>query len=109
MIKFYSGDEETGRLFGFGLSEENLRLLRSKGPILIDLGQMGLPKHKMLIFYGKNEKALASKMAAMVDHKLSTREFLRRVMIASVAGLCLVMAQPLVIPFFGQILLDWGL
>ena len=33
----------------------------------------------------------------------------KKIVISAVSGLTLVMAQPLVIPFFGQILLDLGL
>lgn len=36
-------------------------------------------------------------------------KFVEKIIVVSLVGLALVLAQPLVIPYFGQILLDWGL
>lgn len=107
MIKFTAGDKETGQLLGFGFSEKNIELLRTKGPILINLEDMGILNHHILIFYGKTEKEIANKVAGLMDEKVSL--FVNKMVAVSFTALLLVLLQPLVIPFFGQILLDLGL
>lgn len=51
MLKARAGD-----LLIFGLSANNLRLLTDGKPIAIDLKELGLPKGRVFIFYGKTEE-----------------------------------------------------
>lgn len=66
MIKFATRTRERGLLLGFGLSEENLRLLREGKPIRIDLGKMGLMKGEILIFYGKTEAEMVKEIKSYI-------------------------------------------
>ncbi len=53
MIKFVARDAK-GEITGFGLSEENIALLKEKKPIVIDNLEFGKPG-RTLIFYAETE------------------------------------------------------
>ena len=51
----------------FGLSEENVRILREGHPISINLKDMGLEERKILITYGKTEDDIYKEMMEFID------------------------------------------
>ena len=62
MIKFNATNQKTGRtLFGFGLVERNLDLLKAGKPISIDGTQHDIPID-IFIFYGKDEEAILEEL-----------------------------------------------
>lgn len=60
MIKFTTRAKDGRKLIGFGLSSENLRRLREKMPILVDLGELGVPGTAVLICWGETEDDIAA-------------------------------------------------
>jgi hypothetical protein len=58
MIKARAGD-----LMVFGLSDRNLELLQQGRPIIIDLREIGLESGRVMILYGKTEKAITDELA----------------------------------------------
>lgn len=67
MIKF-----KAGTLIGFGLSEENVKLLKKDRPIKVDLTTLGLSGNEVkdiLIFYGKTERDMERDMADLIVAK----------------------------------------
>lgn len=63
MIKF-AGTRDGKPLYGFGLSERNLELLKQDMPIAVDLDQMG-GHGTVVIMYGKTETELYAMMTEM--------------------------------------------
>lgn len=51
----------------FGLSEENLKRLKEKQPILINLKEMGLESRNVIITYGETEEAIYKDMLEYID------------------------------------------
>ena len=51
----------------FGLSEENLTILRKKQPILINLKEMGLESRNVIIAYGETEDEIYKEMLEYID------------------------------------------
>lgn len=71
MVKFRAGET-----IGFGLSEENMRLLKEGKPIKVDLTELGLPGKEVrdvFIFYGKTERDMERDMADMIGAKTDFR------------------------------------
>lgn len=62
MIKFLAYDERKKRHFvGFGLSEENVKLLKEGRPIFVD-GKTMQSNVDFFIFYGETEEKIADLM-----------------------------------------------
>ena len=61
MVKARTGDKIL-----FGISDGNIERLRTGQPIRIDMGEMGFPNVEVLIFYGKDEKALYKIVEPMI-------------------------------------------
>lgn len=57
MIKFKLTRDNGKIALGFGLSEENLKLLKQGKPIVVDLNEMGLDA-EIMIMYGETERAI---------------------------------------------------
>ena len=65
MIKF-SGKNRDGRLvFGFGISEENVKRLKDDNPILINLEDLSDVVGDVVIFYGETEEQMEEKLRAL--------------------------------------------
>ena len=64
MIKFSATTKEGTKLLTFGLSEGNLAKLREKKPILIDLGQLGVPGVQVMIMWGETEQSMMDELHA---------------------------------------------
>lgn len=62
MIKF-TGTEDGKPLFGFGLSQQNINLLKSGRPIKVDLEPMGFSGF-VVIFYGRTEQEMVDELNA---------------------------------------------
>lgn len=62
MIRF-AADRDGKPIFGFGLSEGNLRLLREKKPIIVDLEEMG-GQGEVVIFWGETETQMQEELQA---------------------------------------------
>lgn len=75
MIKF-KADGDGGPLYGFGLSEENLRRLRDGKPILINLAELGM-EGRAVIFYGRTETDMVRdlKAAGYVTPETERKQF----------------------------------
>lgn len=61
MIKFKAGSDEDP-IFGFGISEGNVKRLRKGQPIAINMDEMGA-NGTVYIFYGKTERDLVDMTA----------------------------------------------
>lgn len=57
MLKARTGDDLI-----FGLSARNVELLMQGRPISIDLRDLGLPKGRVMIFYGTTEEAMKAEL-----------------------------------------------
>jgi len=68
MVKF-----NAGKLIGFGLSEENIKLLKQGKPISIDLKEMGIDK-KLMIFYGVTENHMKNMLNEFIGDKTEIKE-----------------------------------
>lgn len=60
MLKARSGDDLI-----FGLSALNVEKLMEGKPIAIDLRELGLPKGRVMIFYGKTEQDMKAELEAV--------------------------------------------
>lgn len=67
MIKLMASEEGVP-LFGFGLSENNIKELKKGRPIRIDLKSMGA-HGTVLIFYGKTEADMEKDLEPMMNPK----------------------------------------
>lgn len=72
MIKFKGVNPQTKKaLFGFGLSEENIELLKKDMPIKIN-GIDIESVYDYIIFYGKTEKDMHDRLKAFISDKTKT-------------------------------------
>lgn len=53
----------------FGLSEENIKLLKEGKPIHIDLREIGIANGNITIFYGPTEDIMETQMYSMIFSK----------------------------------------
>jgi hypothetical protein len=67
MIKFKVIDPNGVPGFGFGLSEENINLLKQGKPIIIELSEMG-GIGRIMIMYGKTETDLVAALQPFMDN-----------------------------------------
>lgn len=77
MIKFLAtADDEV--IVGLGLSDENLTRLRQGQPIRVDMAEMGLvgkPLSKILIFHGCTDAQLQDIVQPMMSSETIVRDF----------------------------------
>lgn len=71
MIKFKTADDKGNVKLGFGISEENVRLLKQGKPILINLREMGIDA-EVMIFYGKTEKDILNDIKPFIGEDTIT-------------------------------------
>ena len=66
MVKF-TADKVNGVLIGFGLSEENIEMLKKGFPIFVHFKEMNLPSNdEVMIFYGQTEAKMKEAMAEFI-------------------------------------------
>lgn len=63
MIKAISSD---GRTIVLGLSHRNLERLRGDQPILADLGELGMPGLRIIVFTGPTEEQMEAALAPLL-------------------------------------------
>lgn len=51
----------------FGITEDNVRLLKEGKPIKINLGEMGLEEKTIIIFYSETENGLRDYVKEFID------------------------------------------
>lgn len=51
----------------FGLSEENIKLLKEKKPIVINLKDVGLEERKIIICFGETEDKIFKDLIDFID------------------------------------------
>ncbi len=61
MLKFKAGD-----LIGFGITDENIKNLKDKKPIMVDMSELGLEGKNIMIFYGKTELDLQNELSEFI-------------------------------------------
>lgn len=64
MIKF-TAEANSGTLYGFGLSRENINRLTSGHPIMLDLADLGGPNLKMVLMFGETEEILCNELVSV--------------------------------------------
>jgi hypothetical protein len=77
MIKFKSERPDGSQLLGFGISAENVKLLKAGKPILVDLAEMG-EKGAVLIFFAETEADLMELAKPMIGDKTEIHDYLER-------------------------------
>lgn len=68
MLKFKAETANRKPLYGFGLSQENVKRLKSGKPIVIDLAEMG-GDGEVMIFYGRTEQEMQRGLADLINEK----------------------------------------
>lgn len=58
MIKFIANGKNGGQVIGFGLSEENVKRMKSGDPVYLHLDELGIEGIDVTIFYGQTEKTI---------------------------------------------------
>ena len=83
MIKFKGTKEDGTPIYGFGLSNKNLKRLKKGEPILINLTEMG-EEGEVVIFWGPTEEDMVKKLRSYgclednVDMKVHQDEPIQR-------------------------------
>jgi hypothetical protein len=64
MIKFAATTGAGTKLITFGLSDGNIKKLREKKPIIVDLDKLGVPGVQIMIMWGETEQAMTAELIA---------------------------------------------
>lgn len=74
MIKFKAGSDGKKTVYGFGLSEENIKLLKKGYPIYID--NPDFADFNVIIMYGETEQEITNllKETGLLDKRLTIKE-----------------------------------
>ena len=66
MMKFRGQGKDGAPVYGLGLSEANMRRLKSGMPIRINTEDLGGPPGSIMVFYGRTEEEMAEMVAPWV-------------------------------------------
>ena len=67
MIKFTTKHPDGKICIGLGLSDKNIKLLRQKKPIVVNLAELGLTFNaEIMIFTGTNEREMQKELSEFI-------------------------------------------
>lgn len=77
MIKFKAMSKNGRTLLGFGITENNIRLLKEGHPIKMNMMDLGLKGLDVTIFYGGTDKEMIKTVEDNVGVKLTLTEIVK--------------------------------
>lgn len=69
MSRFTGVDPLGNRVVGLGLSEKTFREMLTGKMLVLDLGQMGIPKARLILVAGKDENELAIRINGKMNEE----------------------------------------
>lgn len=74
MIKFKVDAKNNRKLIGLGITEENVKGLKEGKPIFINGEEVDIPGIDIMVFYGKDEKAIQDSLQNFIGPHTDVRD-----------------------------------